>query len=314
MSYTHLSQNERYQIYTMLDLLSVAEIAQRLGRHESTIRRELVRNRGGRGYRPKQAQVLAEVRSIGSRNAVCISPVIWAQAVDLLRVQHSPEQIAGCLRISHETVYQRVYDDSTGELKGHLRCQKKRKKRYASGASRRGQIPSRRGIEERSAAVETRKHIGHWEADTVIGAAHKGALVTLVERKSGMLFIKKVDFKRADLVSQAMIDLLTPVKQMVATMTYDNGKEFAMHESVNTAIECESFFADPYCSWQRGTNENTNGLIRQYAPKGRHFSTLTDKEVQLIQDRLNHRPRKRLGFKTPHQVFYTSINRRALRA
>lgn len=314
MSYTHLSQNERYQIYTMLDLLPVAEIAKRLGRHESTIRRELIRNRGGRGYRPKQAQVLADVRSIGSRNALCISPTIWQQAKDLLRAQHSPEQIAGCLRISHETVYQRVYADITGELKQHLRCQKKRKKRYASGVSRRGQIPNRRGIEERSAAVETRKRIGHWEADTVIGKAHKGALVTLVERKSGMLLIKKVDFKRADLVSQAMIELLTPVKQMVATMTYDNGKEFAMHESVNAAIECESFFADPYCSWQRGTNENTNGLIRQYAPKGRHFSTLTHEEVQLIQDRLNHRPRKRLGFKTPYQVFYTSINRRALRA
>jgi len=314
MNYTHLSQNERYQIYTMLDLLSVAEIAKRLGRHESTIRRELARNRGGRGYRPKQAQVLADLRSIGSRNALCIAPNIWKQAQDLLRVQHSPEQIAGCLRISHETVYQRVYAEPTGELKSYLRCQKKRKKRYASGASRRGQIPNRRGIEERSAAVETRKRIGHWEADTVIGKAHKGALVTLVERKSGMLLIKKVDFKRADLVSQAMIELLTPVKRMVATMTYDNGKEFAMHESVNAAIECESFFADPYCSWQRGTNENTNGLIRQYVPKGRHFGTLTHEEVQLIQDRLNHRPRKRLGFKTPHQVFYTSINRRALRA
>lgn len=314
MSYTHLSQNERYQIYTMLDLLPAAEIAKRLGRHESTIRRELARNRGARGYRPKQAQVLADLRSLGSRNAPRIAPHIWKQAEDLLRVQHSPEQIAGCLRISHETVYQRVYADPTGELKSHLRCQKKRKKRYASGASRRGQIPNRRGIEERSAAVETRKRIGHWEADTVIGKAHKGALVTLVERKSGMLLIKKVDFKRADLVSQAMIELLTPVKQMVATMTYDNGKEFAMHESVNAAIECESFFADPYCSWQRGTNENTNGLIRQYAPKGRHFSTLTEEEVQLIQDRLNHRPRKRLGFKTPYQVFYTSINRRALRA
>lgn len=313
MSYTHLSQYERYQIYSMLDLLPVAEIAKRLGRHESTIRRELARNTGERGYRPKQAQTLAQVRSVGSRNAVCISPVIWAQAVDLLRVQHSPEQIAGCLRISHETVYQRVYGDSTGELKRHLRCQKARKKRYASGASRRGQIPNRRGIEERSAAVNTRKQVGHWEADTVIGKAHKGALVTLVERKSGMLLIKKVDFKRADLVSQAMIGLLTPVKQRVATMTYDNGKEFAMHESVNTAIGCESFFADPYCSWQRGTNENTNGLIRQYAPKGRDFGTLTDEEVQLIQDRLNHRPRKRLGFKTPHQIFYSSINRRALR-
>jgi transposase, IS30 family len=314
MNYTHLSQNERYQIYSMLELLPVADIAKHLGRHESTIRRELVRNRGGRGYRPKQAQVLADVRSIGSRNAVCITPQLWGRVDELLRTQHSPEQIAGCVNISHETVYQHVYADATGELKSNLRCQKKRKKRYASGASRRGKIPNRRGIEERSAAVETRKRIGHWEADTVIGKAHKGALVTLVERKSGFVLIKKVDFKRADLVSEAMIDLLNPVKQMVATMTYDNGKEFAMHESVNTAIECESFFADPYCSWQRGTNENTNGLIRQYVPKGRHFSTLTHEEVQMIQDKLNNRPRKRLKFKTPNQVFYTSINRRALRA
>jgi IS30 family transposase len=314
MNYTHLSQNERYQIYSMLELLPVADIAKRLDRHESTIRRELVRNRGGRGYRPKQAQVLADVRSLGSRNAVCITPQLWGHVDELLRAQHSPEQIAGCVNISHETVYQHVYADTTGELKSNLRCQKKRKKRYASGANRRGQIPNRRGIEERSAAVETRKRIGHWEADTVIGKAHKGALVTLVERKSGFVLIKKVDFKRADLVSQAMIDLLDPVKQMVATMTYDNGKEFAMHETVNSAIECESFFADPYCSWQRGTNENTNGLIRQYVPKGRHFSTLTHEEVQMIQDKLNNRPRKRLKFKTPNQVFYTSINRRALRA
>ena len=314
MSYTHLSQNERYQIYSMLELLSVGDIAKHLGRHESTIRRELVRNRGDKGYRPKQAQQLAHVRSMGSRNALCIAPCVWTQVDDLLREQHSPEQIAGCLRISHEAVYQHVYADSTGELKANFRCQKKRKKRYASGASRRGQIPNRRGIEKRSAAVQTRKRIGHWEADTVIGKAHKGALVTLVERKSGFVLIKKVDFKRADLVSQAMIDLLTPVKQMVATMTYDNGKEFAMHERVNTAIACESFFADPYCSWQRGTNENTNGLIRQYVPKGRYFSTLTDDEVQMIQDKLNNRPRKRHKFKTPYQIFYTSINRRALRA
>ena len=121
MSYTHLSQNERYQIHTMLDLWPVAEIATRLGRHESTIRRELARNRGERGYRPMQAQMLADERSIGSRNAACISPVIWAQALELLMVQHSPEQIAGCLPISRETVYQRVYDDCTGQLKQHLR-------------------------------------------------------------------------------------------------------------------------------------------------------------------------------------------------
>jgi len=314
MRYTHLSQYERYQIYTMLDLLPIVEIAKRLGRHESTIRREFARNSGTRGYRPKQAQQLAETRSLNCRNADRIDPALWRQIDDLLRVQHSPEQIAGCLPVSHESIYQHIYSDPTGVLKLNLRCQKKHKKRYASGNSRRGQIPNRRGIEERPKAVETRKRVGHWEADTVIGKNHKGALVTLVERKSGMLLLKKVARKSADLVSLAMIELLNPVKQKVATITSDNGKEFAMHEQVSSALNCDSFFADAYCSWQRGTNENTNGLIRQYVPKSRHFSTLTDEEVQLIQDRLNHRPRKRLGFQTPHQVFYTSINRRALRA
>jgi transposase, IS30 family len=314
MPYTHLSPEERYQIHSLLDLLPIADIAKRLGRHASTIRRELAHGRDKYGYRPHQAQILADLRSRGSRNAVRIAPSLWQQVDHLLREQHSPEQIAGCLPISHETVYQHVYADPTGQLKAHLRCQKKRRKRYASGASRRGQIPNRRGIQERSDAVETRNHIGHWEADTMIGKAHKGALVTLVERKSGLVLIKKVAFKRADLVSQAMIDLLTPIQHMVATITYDNGKEFAMHERVNTAIGCESFFADPYCSWQRGSNENTNGLIRQYVPKGRHFATVTNKEVQMIQNKLNNRPRKRLKFTTPNLVFYNCVKRRALRA
>ncbi len=138
MNYTHLSQSERYQIYSMLVLLPVGDIAKHLGCHESTIRRELVRNRG-------------------RRNAVCITPELWSRVDELLRAQHSPEQIAGCVNISHETVYQHVYADATGELKSHLRCQKKRKKRYVSGASRRGQIPNRCGIEERCTAVETKK-------------------------------------------------------------------------------------------------------------------------------------------------------------
>jgi transposase, IS30 family len=314
MHYTHLSPEERYQISSLLGLLPTAGIAKRLGRHVSTIRRELAQGRDKYGYRPARAQILADLRSLSSRNALRIAPSLWAQVDDLLREQHSPEQIAGCLPISHEAVYQHVYADPTGQLKAHLRCQKKRRKRYASGASRRGQIPNRRSIQERSEAAQTRKRIGHWEADTVIGKAHKGALVTLVERKSGLVRIKKVAFKRADLVSQAMMDLLGPVKHMVATITYDNGKEFAMHERVNTALGCESFFADPYCSWQRGSNENTNGLIRQYVPKGRHLATLTHKEVQIIQDKLNNRPRKRLKFKTPNQVFYNCVKRRALRA
>ena len=261
MSYTHLSQNERYQIHTMLDLLPVADIATRLGRHESTIRRELARNRGERGDRPRQAQMLADERSIGSRNAACISPVIWAQALELLMVQHSPEQIAGCLPISHETVYQRVYDDCTGQLKQHLRCQKKRKKRYASGANRRGQIPNRRGIEERSAAVETRNRIGHFDwgrTQRCIGDLGGTQVWDAADQKS--------EIQACDLVSQAF-GLLTPVKQTVAD--HDNGKEFAMH--LNAAIGW-SHFLPIRIAWQRGTNENTNGLIRSTGQILRHLN------------------------------------------
>ena len=315
MSYTHLNQTERYQIKSMLSLNATAsEIAKELGRHRSTVEREIKRNSGERGYRPGQAQRLSDQRSANCRNARCITAEVWVEVDDHLRLQHSPEQIAGCLPVSHESIYQHVYADSTGELKKHLRCQKKRRKRYASGASRRGQIPNRRGIEERSAAAETRKRTGHWEADTVIGKNHKQALVTLVERKSGFVCIKKVNFKTADEVSKAMIELLAPYKTVLTTMTCDNGKEFAKHEQVDATLGCQTFFARPYASWQRGTSENTNGLIRQYAPKDRKFETLTDEEVQMIQDRLNHRPRKRLGFKTPHQILYASIKRRALRA
>jgi IS30 family transposase len=138
-------------------------------------------------------------------------------------------------------------------------------------------------------------------------------IVTLVERKSGFTLLKLLPNKTAEVVSAAMIELLMPFKHMVTTITSDNGSEFAMHEAVDAALGCTSYFARPYASWQRGTNENTNGLVRQYVPKSRKFNTVTNKEIEMIQNRLNHRPRKRLGFNTPDQVFYTSLNRRALR-
>ena len=315
MPYTHLSQIERYQISTMLACKqSAPEIAKELSRHVSTIRREIKRGTGERGYRPVQAQRKANERSLESRNACQISPETW-QAVDsLIRIEHSPEQIAGQLPVSHESVYQYIYNSSSVELRLHLRCQKKRKKRYGSGYSLRGSIPNRRSIDERSPAVQARRCVGHWEADTVISKEHKGVLLTLVERKSGFLLVKLLPNKSAHAVSAAMIELLGPFKHMVSTITCDNGTEFAKHEAVDAALGCTTYFADPYCSWQRGTNENTNGLIRQYIPKIRCFDTVTHEEVQMIQDKLNHRPRKRLSFKTPDNIFYNSIKRRALRA
>lgn len=314
MPYTHLSQTERYQISTMLHCkLSNFDIAKHLNRHESTIRREIKRGTGERGYRAGQAQLKANERGLESRNASQISQDIWQQVDSLVRIEHSPEQIAGCLPVSHESVYQYIYNTGPDELRLYLRCQKQRKKRYGS-YSPRGTIPNRRSIDLRSPGVELRSHVGHWEADTVISKDHKGVLVTLVERKSGFALIKLLPNKSAQAVSAAMIELLEPFKQMVSTITCDNGTEFARHEAVDAALGCTTYFADPYCSWQRGTNENTNGLIRQYIPKTRCFDNVTDEEVQIIQDKLNYRPRKRLDFKTPDYVFCNSIKRRALRA
>ena len=299
----------------MKDGKTQSQIAQLLNRHKSTISREIARNTGNRGYRPKQACLLAEERSLGSRNATPITASDWGKAVDCLLAQWSPVQIANQVGISHETIYRHVYADKAagGNLYQQLRCQKKRKKRYASGRDRRGQIVGRRPISERPEHIEARSQIGHWEGDTVIGAAHKQAIVTLVERKSGYALIAKVSNKTSDLVSQAIITQLNPVTPLVKTLTFDNGKEFAEHARIDTALQSTTYFADPFASWQRGSNENFNGLLRQYIPKKRPLSTVTNKELRMIQDRLNNRPRKRLGFKTPNEVFMQSLNRVALR-
>jgi IS30 family transposase len=211
----------------MKDGKTQSQIAQLINRHKSTISRELARNTGLKGYRPKQACLLAEERSLGSRNATQITASDWGKAVDCLLAQWSPVQIANQVGISHETIYRHVYADKAagGSLYQQLRCQKKRKKRYASGRDRRGQIVGRRPISERPAHIETRSQIGHWEGDTVIGAAPKQAVVTLVERKSGYALIAKVSNKTSDLVSQAILTKLKPLAPLVKTLTFDNGKE-----------------------------------------------------------------------------------------
>lgn len=307
MTYQHLSQIERYQISTLMKAgQNQTQIAQFLGRSKSTISRELHRNRGLRGYRPSQANRLSNHRSQHSRNASKIPLDIWLQAVERLQKQWSPEQVAAHLPISHEALYQRIYADKAagGLLWRQLRSQKKRRKRYASGRDRRGQIVGRRPISERPVHIESRRQIGHWEGDTIIGAGHQQAIVSMVERKSGYVVLAKVRNKTAALVSAAIIKGLLPIESLVRTITFDNGKEFAGHAQIDAELGSTTYFADPYASWQRGSNENLNGLIRQYAPKKRAFSTVTDQEIKMIQDRLNHRPRKRLGFKTPHEVFH----------
>lgn len=286
-----------------------------LDRHPSTISRELARGTGLRGYRAEQACNKAQERAQGSRNARHIQPWVWSEVEFYLGLEWSPEQIADKLPVSHEAVYLHVYADKAngGKLHKGLRSQKPRRKRNLCGRDRRGQIPSRCPIRDRPAHIENRKQVGHWEGDTVIGAGHSQAVVTLVERKTGYAKIKKVANKSAELVSQAIEDKLKALGSRVKTLTVDNGKEFAYHQKVDQALGIQTYFADPYCSWQRGSNENFNGLLRQYIPKKRRMETVTDEELTMIENRLNNRPRKRLGFKTPNEVFHASLNRVALR-
>ena len=314
--YKHLSREERYQIYSLrLAKQTISEIARLLGRHRSTISRELGRGRGLRGYRAEQACSKASERAKKSRNARRVDAKVWADVSFYLGLQWSPEQIASKLEVSHESVYLHVYANKAagGQLHKNLRSQKPRRKRHLSGRDRRGQIPNRRPISERPEHIEQRRQVGHWEGDTVIGAAHKQAIVTLVERKSGFAVLAKVSNKTTDLVRRAIEIKLKPLCSRVKALTVDNGKEFADHQAVDQALGIQTFFADPYCSWQRGSNENFNGLLRQYIPKKRRMETVSEEELTMIENRLNHRPRKRLGFKTPHEVFYASLNRVAPR-
>ena len=311
--YTHLNQTERNIIANMsASGHRLKAIAEAIGRNKSSISRDLQRNRSKRGYRPKRAQTLSELRALNSRNAKRISSDIFNVATQYLNDEWSPEQIAAALPISHTTIYSRVRADKNqgGQLYKQLRCAKKRRKAYGKSYSTRGQIPNRRDISERPASVETREELGHWEGDTVIGAHHKQAIVTLVERMTGLTLIAKVERKTAELVRKACIELLTPFKEHVHTITFDNGKEFADHALIDQAIGCTTYFAKPYCSWQRGSNENTNGLIRQYIPKKASMAHIDADFLDTIMQKLNNRPRKRHGFISPASLF----NSVALRA
>jgi len=309
-TYSQLAQEQRYQVYALLKMgHTQTEIAQVVGVDKSTICCELRRNRGRRGYRPKQAHWMALNRR--HHTYARISSNTWALIESKIRLDWSPEQIAGWMRkntdvsISHEWIYQYILADKQagGELYRHLRCQKKRRKRYGS-YDRRGTLPNRVSIEMRPEIVGQRQRLGDWEVDTVIGKRHRQAIVTLTERKSRLVLLRKVERRTADQVSQAVIDLLRPVIDCVQTITGDNGKEFAEHERIAVELEAIFFFAHPYSAWERGTNENLNGLVRQYVPKNRDFSLVTDEELHLIVNRLNHRPRKCLEFRTPFEVFF----------
>jgi transposase, IS30 family len=311
-TYHQLTQEQRYQIYALKKTgHSGSEIADVIGVHKSTVSRELRRNRGGRGYRPQQAHKLALERR--SKATPRIRAKTWTVVEKLLRQEWSPEQISGRLKkeqkicISHEWIYQHVLADKRtgGDLYKYLRCQKQRRKRYGT-YNRRGKLLNCRSIDERPAIVNHRKRLGDWEVDTMFGKDHKQALVTLTERKSRFTLLGKVSQRSAQAVQNQICRLLFPIRDKVHTLTSDHGKEFASHEQIAQRLQLNYFFAHPYAAWERGTNENTNGLLRQYFPKKQDLQQVSHKEMNHAMSRLNFRPRKSLRFKTPFEVFHHS--------
>ena len=308
--YRQLTQEERYQISALMKIgTTQSEIARQLGRNRSTINREVRRNAKAGRYDGAKAQRTSDRRRRGARkfHKRYESLIAWVEA--RLNEQWSPEQIAGSLKaldyplVSHEWIYRHVARDQAqgGTLYLHLRQRKKKyRKRYGSG-KRTCRIPNRVGIEQRPAVVDDRSRVGDWEGDTVVGQG-PAALVTVVERKSGFVTLRKVARSTADLTAQALVSALGSWPGPLETLTLDNGTEFAAHESVSDKLGCDIFFARPYHSWERGTNENANGLVRQYFPKGTDFSQVSDEAIRDVEDKLNLRPRKRLGFRAPIEL------------
>jgi IS30 family transposase len=311
MNYTQLAREQRYQINVLKKAgHNQTYIAALIGCHKSTISRELRRNRGQKGYRHYQADELAYSRQCDAYRSR-IAWQTWQEVERLLRQDWSPDQITGHLKreqqpsVSHEWIYLYVYADKRrgGTLHRHLRSQKKQRKRY-SGYIRRGQIPNRTSIDKRPQIVASKGRFGDWEVDTIVGARHKGGILSAVERKSKLTRLRKLATKGATEMKDNTIELLAPLAAKVHTITVDNGKEFCEHELIAAGLQARIYFAHPYSSWERGLNENTNGLVRQYFPKKYEFSRISDSDLQHVEDLLNNRPRKTLGYRTPNEVFF----------
>jgi IS30 family transposase len=308
--YQQLTYEQRCQMSGYIKIgLSQRKIAKELDVHQSTISRELSRNRGKRGYRFKQAQRKCAERRAAACKSTKMTTAMIKRIESKLRIEWSPEQVSGWLKlkpgksISHESIYLHIWGDkqSGGDLYRYLRRQGKKYDKRRHGKSTRGQIKNRVSIEERPEIVEGRERIGDWEIDTVIGKNHQGALVTIIERCTQKFLCEHVPRKTAKAVTKATIALLKPYKDFVHTITADNGKEFSGHEEIAKALEADVYFAHPYSSLERALNEKANGLLRQYFPKGVSFREVSKSDLRKAVRRLNTRPRKTLEFKTPNQ-------------
>lgn len=315
MSYRQITYAERYTLGLLRQRgLSAAAIARVLGRHRSTVIREVRRNRTRHdgSYRPQLAEWYTRGRRRRSRRNTQFTAVDWARVEGLVRADWSPEQIAGWLRrqrllqISHETIYRRIWADKQagGTLYRHLRgARKQKRKRYGAYDSR-GRLAGKRPIATRPPGAEHRSRFGHWEGDTMLGAGQAGpCVVTLVERKSGYVAIGKLPRRTAPFVNRRLRQLIQRQPRPVRTLTVDNGTEFHSYATLEELVPTRFYFATPHHSWERGTNENTNGLLRQYLPKGESMAHLSQHDCNRIAAKLNRRPRKRLGYRTPEECY-----------
>lgn len=314
VNYEHIEKEERYAIAAMRgQYIKVSEIAKRLGRHRSTIYRELKRNASVHdgNYRASHACQKASGRQKRSKRNMRYKAEDFRLVERLIRFELSPEQAVGRLHMegspamSHETLYKWIWNDKKagGTLWQHLRgARKQRRKRYAAYDSR-GRLAGKKMIGERPAVVERRSRLGDWEIDTVHGTT-KAGVVTIVERRSGLVRIGKLKRITMDQTEKQTIRLLLSEKDRVKTITADNGAEFHGYRRIEEALDTSIYFALPHHAWERGSNENTNGLIRQYLPKGMPLDNVPQTTCSQIAQTLNNRPRKRLGFKTPNEVYY----------
>lgn len=309
-----LTAMDRAVLAQLLDLkVSKTEIAQRLRVHRSTIYRELARNTGPQGYLDIEAQQRSDARRMFRRRKL-EQPAVREFVCQGLRQRWSPDQIAGRLRrtfpgqprqhVSPQTIYTWIKRQDEPNERGqpwraYLRFGRPRRKRRENA----GRLPGARTLEGRPKIVDQRRRFGDWEGDTLVSSGRRSGLASIVERKSGYTLLALLADLKAPTVRQAMQTQLTALPALLRrTLTFDNGKEFAEHEQLSEATGLDVYFAKPYCAWQRGTNENTNGLLRQYWPKGTDFRDVGHRAVADLQTSMNDRPRKRLGYRTPREV------------
>jgi transposase, IS30 family len=315
MSYTQLSTTERFKLYQYrtTDQLTMDEIASQMKRSKSTISRELRRNSiDGKLYLPDTAQTKMQTRREQSKQKfMSISASTLEEVKQRLEEYHSPEQLSGRMKregldgVSHETIYQMIYANhqGLGPYQQYLRQSQKKRRRRKGTHSKRGGILGRIGIELRPTIADLKTEIGHWEGDTVIGVGHIGAIVTHVDKASKFLLAGLAKNKTVQQINQVTIGLFEQMSSPFRkTMTFDNGKEFSGHQTLADTLGVSCFFANPYHSWERGLNEHTNGLLRQFFPKGTNFKIVKPEALKHVVDLINHRPRKSLDYRTPYEV------------